>query len=245
MKKNDTYGSRRMVMPSLKKGFLQIKLTFFCLFLGLAQLFANSNISQSPELTLNLENTQFEEFILENGAESSMQQPGTVSGKVTDSSGAALPGATIVIKGTTNGAVTDSDGNFSIPRVPANGTLIFSFIGMKNQEVAVAGKSTIKIVMASESIDLEEVVAVGYGTQKRATLTGSVASVRNEELIVTKNENVLNMLTGKLPGVRVVQKSSSPGDYNTVIDIRGMGTPLFVVDGITRDQGYFARMDPQ
>ena len=81
--------------------------------------------------------------------------------------------------------------------------------------------------------------------RKKSTLTGAVVSVKNENLAITKNENVVNMLTGKLPGVRVVQKSSAPGAYDTTIDIRGMGTPLFVVDGVTRDQGYFSRMDPQ
>jgi TonB-linked SusC/RagA family outer membrane protein len=91
---------------------------------------------------------------------------------------------------------------------------------------------------------MDEVVVVGYGTQKKATLTGAVASIKNEDLMVTKNESVVNMLTGKLPGVRIVQKSAAPGAYNTIIDIRGMGTPLFVIDGVTRDQDYFARMDP-
>jgi TonB-linked SusC/RagA family outer membrane protein len=245
MKKNDTYRSRRIVMPFLEKDLLKITLAFFCMFFGFTQLIANNSISQSPKLTLNLENTKVEEVIIKNSTESNMQQPSSVTGKVTDSSGNPLPGATVLIKGTTNGTITDSDGNFSFSNVPSNGTLVFSFIGMKNQEVPVAGKSSIKVVMAPETIDLEEVVAVGYGTQKKASITGSVATIRNQELAVTKNENVLNMLTGKLPGVRVVQKSSAPGDYNTVIDIRSMGTPLFVVDGVTRDQAYFARMDPQ
>jgi TonB-linked SusC/RagA family outer membrane protein len=92
---------------------------------------------------------------------------------------------------------------------------------------------------------LDEVVVTGYTTQKKSTLTGSVATVTNKEIIVTKNENVINSLTGKLPGVRIVQKSSAPGAFDTTIDIRGMGTPLFVIDGVTRDQNYFARMDAE
>lgn len=244
MKRNEIYESRRKMMPSIKIGVLKIQLTFFCLFLGFAQLNANNDTSQLPKLTTNLESTQVEEVIPNNNTASNTQKPAAITGKVIDTAGEPLTGVTVVIKGTTNGTVTDIDGNFSIPNVPSDGTLVFSFIGMKTQEISVAGKSSIKVIMESESIGLEEVVAVGYGNQKRATLTGSVASVRNQELTVTKNENVVNMLTGKLPGVRVVQKSSSPGDYNTVIDIRGMGTPLFVVDGIPRDQAYFARMDP-
>ena len=169
----------------------------------------------------------------------------TVTGKITDSSGSPLPGVTIVIKGTSSGVISDPNGNYSLSGIPANAILVYSFVGMKTQEIAVGSKSAINIVMAEEAIGIEEVVAVGYGTQKKATLTGAVSSVSSEDLVVTKNENVVNMLTGKLPGVRVVQKSSAPGAYDTTIDIRGMGSPLFVVDGITRDQAYFARMNPE
>lgn len=169
-----------------------------------------------------------------------------VSGKITDSSGDGLPGASVTLKGTTIGTISDANGDYRI-NVPESksATLVFSFIGLIPQEIEVGSKNTINVSLMSDNIGLEEVVAVGYGTQKKATITGSVASVRNEELIVTKNENVVNMLTGKLPGVRVVQKSSAPGSYDATIDIRGMGAPLFVIDGVTRDQAYFARMDPQ
>ncbi len=169
-----------------------------------------------------------------------------VSGKITDSSGEGLPGASVTLKGTTIGAISDTNGDYRI-NVPESksATLVFSFIGLITQEIEVGSKNTINVSLMSDNIGLEEVVAVGYGTQKKATITGSVASVRNEELIVTKNESVVNMLTGKLPGVRVVQKSSAPGAYDATIDIRGMGAPLFVIDGVTRDQAYFARMDPQ
>ena len=169
-----------------------------------------------------------------------------VTGKITDSSGEGLPGASVILKGTTTGAISDANGDYrlNVPEGKAT-TLVFSFIGLITQEIEVGSKSTINVSLSSDNIGLEEVVAVGYGTQKRATITGSVASIRNEELIKTKTENVVNMLTGKLPGVRVVQKSSAPGAYDSTIDIRGMGSPLFVIDGITRDQAYFARMDPQ
>lgn len=168
-----------------------------------------------------------------------------VTGSVKDKAGNPVPGATVVVKGTNNGTVADANGQFTLSNVKADDVIVFSFIGMKTTEIKVGNQTTINAVLSEETIGLDEVVAVGYGTQKRTTLTGSVASVSNKELTVTKNENVVNMLTGKMPGVRVVQKSSAPGAYNTVIDIRGMGTPLFVVDGVTRDQDYFSRMDPQ
>ena len=97
--------------------------------------------------------------------------------------------------------------------------------------------------MQEDSKTLEEVVVVGYGTQKKATLTGAVSAVNNKEIAVTKNENVVNMLSGKIPGVRITQKSSQPGEFDNAIDIRGLGEPLIVVDGIPRDKGYFSRMD--
>ena len=174
----------------------------------------------------------------------SIQQK-NITGKVTDNTGKPVPGATVIVKGTTSGSITDENGQYTLNNVSSNSVLVFSFVGMKTVEAKAGNQSTIDAVLVDESIGLDEVVAVGYGTQKKASITGSVASIRNEELVRTKSENVVNMLTGKLPGVRVVQKSSAPGAYDSTIDIRGMGAPLFVIDGITRDQAYFARMDPQ
>ncbi|MGQ8334961.1 TonB-dependent receptor [Sunxiuqinia sp. A32] len=173
------------------------------------------------------------------------QQSKKVTGTVTDDSGVPLPGVTVIVKGTTNGSITNTDGVYELSSVKEGTTLVFSFMGMKTLETVVGSQSTINVTMAEESFGLEEVVAVGYGTQKKVTLTGAVSTIKNEDLIVTKNENVVNMLTGKLPGVRVVQKSSAPGAYDTKIDIRGMGDPLFVVDGIPRDQEYFSRMSAE
>ncbi|MCX6332904.1 MAG: SusC/RagA family TonB-linked outer membrane protein, partial [Bacteroidia bacterium] len=171
------------------------------------------------------------------------QQAFQVKGKVTDAeNGSPLPGVNVVVKGTVTGTLTDINGTFSI-EVPDNkAVLTFSFIGYVSQEVTLGTLREINVSLTSSTQALDEVVVVGYGTQKKATLTGAVVSIKNEDLVVTKNENVVNMLTGKLTGVRVSQKSSAPGDYNSVIDIRGMGTPLFVIDGVTRDQAYFARM---
>ncbi len=173
------------------------------------------------------------------------QQQKKITGIIKDNIGSPIPGATVIIKGTTSGVITDNEGKYTLANVPENASLQFSFIGMKTQEIKVGNQTSVNVVLEDASIDLDEVVAVGYGTQKKITLTGAISTIKSADLAITKNENVLNALTGKLPGVRVVQKSSSPGDYNTTIDIRGMGTPLFVVDGVTRDQAYFARMDPQ
>ena len=169
------------------------------------------------------------------------QQQKSVSGKVTDEAGQPLPGVTVVIKGTTQGTVTNGDGNYTISNIPENATLQFSFVGMKAQEVVVGNQTNINVQMEVDAIGLEEVVAVGYGTQKKLNLTGAVAAIRGEEMLTTKSDNVQNMLSGKIAGVRVTQKTSEPGRFDNDIQIRGMGNPLVVVDGVARDN--FTKLD--
>ena len=172
-------------------------------------------------------------------------QQKSISGKVTDPTGNPLPGVTVVLKGTTTGTVTDFDGKFSLPNVPSDATLVFAFVGMESQERVVGNNSIFNISLKETTIGIEEVVAVGYGTQKKATLTGAISSIRSEDIVATKNENIVNMLTGKLPGVRVWQKSSEPGNFDrTKFDIRGFGTPLIVIDGVPQGTDVFNRMDP-
>ena len=174
-----------------------------------------------------------------------VKQNTQVTGTVIDRSDNLIPGVTIVIKGTTIGTITNEVGVYTLSNVPSDAILVFSFVGMKTQEIPVANQTQINVTMEVDAIGLEEVVAVGYSTQKRATLTGAVSTVKGEDMVRTKNENVVNSLTGKLPGVRIAQKSSAPGAYDTRIDIRGMGDPLFVIDGVPRDQAYFARMSAE
>ncbi len=172
------------------------------------------------------------------------QQGKTITGKVVDENGESIPGVSIVLKGSTTGTITDMDGNFTLSGVPENAVLVFSFVGMKTVEVQVAGQNNFNVVLLEETLGLEEVVVVGYGVQKKATLTGAVASVRSEEIVTTKNENAQNMVTGKIPGVRVTQKTSEPGAFNNNFDIRAMGSPLIIIDGIPRTNSDFQRLDP-
>lgn len=161
-----------------------------------------------------------------------------VSGKVTDSSGNTLPGVSIVLKGTTKGAITDSDGNFTLPNVASDATLVFSFVGMKTQEMKVAGKTSIDITMEEEAFGLDEVVAIGYGTSRKKDLTGSISSIKmeNSALETLPNVNLLDALKGSMPGfdIGVVTAAGS----NPSINIRGQNsirasnTPLVVLDGV-------------
>lgn len=173
-----------------------------------------------------------------------MQQEFTISGVVTSAEEASpLPGVNVVVKGTTIGTTTDADGKYTLRLEDSNATIVFSFIGYESQEIPVAGQSVINVSMGADVRQLGEVVVVAYGTQKKETLTGAVSAVSNEEITTTRNENVQNMLSGKVPGLRVRQNSSEPGQFNTSLDIRGFGAPLVVVDGIPRDN--MARIDPE
>jgi len=165
------------------------------------------------------------------------QQPKSISGKVTDASGATLPGVTVVIKGTTIGTVTNSEGEFTVLAPSDAKILVFSFVGMKSQEIAISGKTAFKIEMEPEVVSVDEVIVVGYGTQKRSDITGSLASLPKERLQNAPNLNVAQAIQGAIPGV-MIQTSSAGAASNEVIMIRGRNSiladnsPLIVVDGI-------------
>lgn len=167
----------------------------------------------------------------------------TVSGTVKDSTGEMIIGATVIDTKTQNGCVTDMDGNFSLSVTPGSSIKI-SYIGYVTQTITVnKNKKRYDVVLQSDNIMVDELVVVGYGVQKKQTLTGAVSAVTNKDIVSTKNENLQNMLTGKVAGLRVVQNSSEPGAFGSVMDIRGLGTPLVVIDGIPRDN--MARIDPE
>lgn len=165
-----------------------------------------------------------------------------VTGHVADVNGEPVIGATIQIKGTGQGTVSDIEGNFNLNMPQGSNILVISYVGMKSQELTAT--SNMNIVLVQDSETLEEIVVVGYGTQKKGALTGAVAAISGEDLVITKNENAQNMITGKLPGVRVSQRSAEPGSFSNSMDIRAMGTPLIVIDGIPRNMEAFQRLDP-
>ena len=164
----------------------------------------------------------------------------TVKGVVTDKTGETVIGASIVEKGnTSNGTITDLDGQYTVT-VPSNATLVFSYVGMTTQEIAVKGQTTINVVMADDAQALDEVVVVGYGVQKKSDLTGSIGSVDNSKLTGKGASTVMESLQGQVAGVDISQSSSRVGEsFN--ISIRGKSTmgsstsPLFVVDGVICD----------
>lgn len=163
------------------------------------------------------------------------RQGRVVSGIVKDMAGEPIIGANIVVKGSKSlGTVTDTDGKFTL-EIENGKILLVSYIGYNTKEISIGSESFIEIRLSEDTHKLEEVVVVGYGSQRKTTLTGAVSAINNQEIVTTKNESVKNMLTGKVPGVRVVQKSAQPGEFNNSFDIRGFGNPLVIIDGIPRD----------
>ena len=163
------------------------------------------------------------------------QQTIKVTGQVVDQEGEPLIGATIKLKGAQTGVITDFDGNFSID-APSNGTLVVSYVGYKDREIAVRGRAVIeKIQMESDALMLDQVVVVGYGTQKKADLTGSVSIVNADELKRTSSANISTMLEGKVAGVQITSDGQPGADPS--VRIRGIGSfgstaPLYVIDGV-------------
>lgn len=168
-----------------------------------------------------------------------------VQGKVVDEAGAPMPGVNVMEKETVNGTITDVDGSFSMRVNGSNSILTFSFIGYLPREVRVGERTSVSVTMAPDVKNLDEVVVVGYGTQKKVTLTGAISSIKGEQITTTKNESILNTLSGKLPGVIVVQNTAEPGSYNNNFNIRGLGSPLIVIDGIAQENAdTFYRLNP-
>jgi TonB-dependent starch-binding outer membrane protein SusC len=174
-------------------------------------------------------------FVAISGA---MAQGFSVRGKVSGDAGDALPGVTILLKGTTsNGTVTNADGQYELSVPDGKGSLIVSFIGYQNKEVPINNQRVINVTLAPDTKALQEVVVVGYGEQKKETVTGSVTSVKGAEVTKSPSINVTNSLAGRLPGLTAVGSSGEPGYDGARLRIRGVNTfgnadPLVVVDGV-------------
>ncbi len=159
-----------------------------------------------------------------------------ISGIVRDKSGAALPGVTVAIEGTSKGTTTDAQGKFTLPGVPDNGVLVFSFIGYQSQKVPVAGTNNWTIILQDNATELDQLVVVGYGTRKKSDLTGAVAQVQLGKLENENPANVQDALRGNIPGLSVTSSNSAKGGGD--LQIRGRSSlnassaPLIVLDGV-------------
>jgi TonB-dependent starch-binding outer membrane protein SusC len=168
---------------------------------------------------------------------SAVAQNSSVSGKVTDSAGDGLPGVTVAIKGTNKGTVTNASGDFTLNGVSSSTVLTFSFVGMESQEITVGGRTSINVQLADTKSDLEEVVVVGYGTQKRKEISGTVTTLSSRDFNSGNITNPLAGAQGKVAGLVITQSSGDPNASQTV-RLRGTGSlragsePLYVIDGV-------------
>lgn len=175
-----------------------------------------------------------------NGSSTDAMQQKTVSGKVTDSGGQPLPGVTVIIKGTSAGTITDGNGNYSLSAVPEKAVLQFSFVGTKGFEAKVEGQTVINVVLEEEIIGIEEVVAIGYGTQKRVNLTGAVEQVTSEVLKNRPITNITQGLQGAVPNLNINLADGKP-TRSAVFNVRGTtsigqgGSALVLIDGVEGD----------
>ncbi len=200
----------------------------------LDELFQNENVSYEiydrnillkiPETELSAEQSEM------------LQQQHVVSGRVTDSNNQPLPGVTVVVKGTTQGTVTNSNGEYSLVLPQDAETLQFSFVGMRSQEILVGNQTNINVTMEVDAIGIEEVVAIGYGVQKKKLTTGANINVGSAELVQQSTSEALEAIQSQAPGVNIIQNSGMPGE-GFKVNIRGLGTignsqPLYVIDGV-------------
>lgn len=206
---------------------LRAKLLFLCVFLTF----------QIASADIIKEHSKSE--IPTSGSVSGSQQKKEITGTVKDANGVLLPGVTISVKGTTTGTTTGPDGKFRLPLTANSKILVFSFVGMKSQEITLSGQSTLNVVLADATVVSDEVVVIGYGTQKKGSVVGAVDKIKPNELKLP-TRTVSTSLAGRLAGIIAVQSSGEPGYDGATFWIRGINTfagtttPLVLVDGVER-----------
>jgi TonB-linked SusC/RagA family outer membrane protein len=175
--------------------------------------------------------------------------PITVTGVVNDEQNQPVPGVNVLVKSTTTGTTTDVDGKFSLEVPDENATLIFSFIGYTSQEIVLGGQTNLKVTLVQDVQSLQEVIVVGYGEQKKTTITGAVTSVKSDVISQAPVTNLSNALVGRLPGAVFINRSGEPGNDGSQIRVRGTNTSgnpnaLIVIDGIANRSGGLERLNP-
>ncbi len=193
---------------------------------------ALTNLFEGTDVSVDIKDTHI--ILKSNSVNLQLQK--SITGNITDDTGESLPGVTVALKGTTIGTITDFDGNYNLAEIPDDAIIVISFVGMRTQEISVANKDVINITMQQETIGLDEVVAVGYGVQKKSVITGAISSVRSEDIANTSITRAEQALQANTAGVQVLSGSGSPG-AGMKVRIRGFSSngksePLYIVDGL-------------
>src|SRR5699024_691715 len=223
-----------------------IKLTFIIFLLSCVQVSAHV---KEHRFTLTSEHVSIDKHLAKiSPNEYLLAQQHKIQGTITDEKGTPLVGVTVKVQETTQGTVTDVEGKFSLT-IPDNATLEISYVGYETKEVVVGDQTELKITLKSSAQGLNELVVVGYGKQKKVTVTGSVAQVEGDVLEKSPTVNLSNSLAGRLSGVTAIQGGGEPGYDGSSIRIRGTNTlgnssPLIVIDGVPAPGGGLARLNP-
>ncbi len=223
----------------MKKGLLRLKSLLF-LFSPI-EMASNSKLRIVFPIVLFIVLSHIDVFASKISTESNStilsQQTVSISGKVTDSSGSPLPGVTIVVKGTTIGTISNPDGDYALANVPSDGVLVFSFVGMKEQEISASQGPNINVVMEEGSIGIEEVIAVGYGSLSKKEISSSIVNVDKEDFQKGAVSDPMELLVGRVAGLNIDESSASPHSTSS-FQIRGATSitagnePLIVIDGV-------------
>ena len=173
-----------------------------------------------------------------------LAQSNLITGKVIDNASEPIIGASIQSSVVGKGTISNMNGDFSI-EVPVGTELTISFLGYRTQKIKVSDMRSLVIKLLEDTQALDEVVVVGYGVQKKESLTGAISNIKNDEIIKTKATSLAQSLEGKVSGLKIRQNDGEPGQFRSDINIRGLGTPLFIIDGIVRDgANEFQRLNP-
>ena len=234
--KNNGVPVRVMSIPEFKKILLGILLTSFIMLVTASSSYAANTYSQTKDLTRNL------------GIISDVQLQNSVSGTVSDETGQPMPGVSVLVKGTTQGTITNLEGKYTINNLPDDAVLEFSFVGMLSQDVIVSGQTTINVTLIFDAVGLDEVVVVGYGVQKKVNLSGAVDAINAEVLENRPLVNVAQGLQGVSPNLNIDFISGEPGQA-AAINIRGVtsingGDPLILIDGVPSSSVELLNLNP-
>jgi len=217
-----------------EKTFKIIRLSILLIMVTVLNAFGSNTVSDYTYLKLDKETDP-----------AAIMQQNRITGTVTDENGNPMPGVNVQVEGTTIGTISDINGKYSIDKQNENVVLVFSFIGYNTQKVSTSGKTTIDIKLVPTLTSLEEVVVVGYGTQKKVNLTGSISTVRSEELTSIPTQTITQAIMGKASGIFIKNVNGQPGDLKGVeYNIRGFGDPLIIIDGVPGTKEEFNQLDP-
>ncbi len=223
MKKKSDYLRFHEPLSNFQKLLLPIRITFILLVCSMLNAMASSGNSGVEKTSLSLNNTTIDQATDKIEASNAVEIQLKVSGTVLNANKEPVPGVTVLVKGTTIGTLTDAEGKYTLSNLPTGSVLVFSFMGMQTQDIEIGNRSTINVVMLEESIGLEEVVVIGYGTQRKRDVSTSIASVSADNLKDKPVANFQQAMSGQLAGVRILTSNNAPGG-GSIIRIRGVNS---------------------